>query len=116
MRRMRHRATSEGEGVVRRPTSRAIVTLTLAALLAGLGFLVAGAVARSATQASATVSLHRTKLGAVLVNPRGRHLYLFAKDRRGRAPAMGAARGSGRRCWAEERRRRARVSGSLCSG
>jgi len=89
MRRMRHRATSEGEGVVRRPTSRAIVTLTLAALLAGLGFLVAGAVARSATQASATVSLHRTKLGAVLVNSRGRTLYLFAKDRRGKSSCNG---------------------------
>lgn len=95
MRQMDHRAAPEWEGLIRRPTSLAIVALTLAAVLGGLGFLVAGALARSATQASATVSLHRTALGSVLVNSRGHTLYLFAKDRRGKS----ACNGSCARFW-----------------
>jgi len=76
------------------PTRR-VVLLTLTAVLGVIGFLVAGSVARSATQTSATVSLRRTTLGLILVNSRGHTLYLFAKDRSGRS----ACRGTCARFW-----------------
>jgi predicted lipoprotein with Yx(FWY)xxD motif len=63
---------------------RAIAVLAVAAL--GLtGFLAAGSVARSATRSSATVSLHKTTLGMILVAANGRTLYLFGKDRNNRS-------------------------------
>jgi predicted lipoprotein with Yx(FWY)xxD motif len=64
---------------------RAAVLMALAATLGTIGFLAAGSVARSATTANRTVSLRSTKLGMILVNSRGRTLYLFAKDRSGKS-------------------------------
>ena len=53
--------------------------LTLTAMLGLVGFLVAGSIARSATQANGTVSLSKTKLGEVLVNSKGHTLYMFCQ-------------------------------------
>jgi predicted lipoprotein with Yx(FWY)xxD motif len=56
------------------------VAVMIAAALAVVGFLVAGSTARSATRSTATVSLHKTTLGMVLVAANGHTLYLFLKD------------------------------------
>jgi predicted lipoprotein with Yx(FWY)xxD motif len=61
------------------------VAVMLAAALGVVGFLAAGSIARSATKPSATVSLHKTTLGVILVAANGRTLYLFGKDRNGRS-------------------------------
>jgi predicted lipoprotein with Yx(FWY)xxD motif len=55
-----------------------------------IGFLFAGSIARSATGASATVSLHKTKLGMILVSSSGHTLYLFEKDRNGKSACSGS--------------------------
>ena len=59
--------------------SRRIATM-VAAALAVVGILAASSIARSATQSSATVSLHKTSLGMVLATANGHTLYLFLKD------------------------------------
>ncbi len=53
------------------------------------GFLAAGSLA-GPTRTNATVSLHKTKLGPILVNPRGHTIYLFARDRSGRSACSGS--------------------------
>lgn len=65
-----------------------LILLTVA--LGLMGFLATGAVARSASQSKATVSLRKTDLGMILVNARGHTLYLFAKDKRGRSSCNGS--------------------------
>src|SRR6266511_3150525 len=67
---------------------QAISGLLLGALCA-LGFLAAG-IALGANRSSATVSLHTTKLGPVLVSSTGRTLYLFAKDAGSRSSCSGS--------------------------
>jgi predicted lipoprotein with Yx(FWY)xxD motif len=62
----------------------------LAAALGVAGFLAAGSIARSATRVSATVSLHKTALGMVLVAPNGHTLYLFGKDRNDKSACSGS--------------------------
>ena len=52
-----------GRVAARESASHIVVMLTLTAMLAVVGFLVAGSIARSATQANGTVSLSKTKLG-----------------------------------------------------
>jgi predicted lipoprotein with Yx(FWY)xxD motif len=60
--------------------------LILAAVLGVTGFLSTSAFADGAgSQANATLSLRQTGLGQILVNARGRTLYLFMKDRNGRS-------------------------------
>jgi predicted lipoprotein with Yx(FWY)xxD motif len=78
------------EQVGRRTITRMVVVLTLVAALGVIGFLAAGSIARSATRMSATVSLHETKLGLILVNSKGHTLYLFAKDRNGKSACSGS--------------------------
>ena len=70
--------------------------LGLAVLAAGtlglIGFLVAGTNAQGATHqsvSSASVSLRTTKLGAILVNAKGRTLYLFTKDKSAKSSCSG---------------------------
>ncbi len=90
MREVRQR--DEGaDGLFRRlPTKRSSVLLALLAVLGVTGFLAAGSMAHSATGTRTTVSLRTTKLGRVLVNPRGHTLYLFAKDKRGKSACSGS--------------------------
>jgi predicted lipoprotein with Yx(FWY)xxD motif len=74
----------------RESASNSVVLLTLAALLGLVGFLVAGSIARSATQANRTVSLSNTKLGEVLVNSKGQTLYMFLRDKNGKSSCSGS--------------------------
>jgi predicted lipoprotein with Yx(FWY)xxD motif len=67
---------------------RLVALVAAAATLGTIGFLAAGSVAHSATGTSATVSLHKTRLGMILVNSKGRTLYLFAKDRSGKSACI----------------------------
>jgi predicted lipoprotein with Yx(FWY)xxD motif len=69
---------------------RSALVLALAAAAGTLGFLLAGSPAQSANRTTATVSLHKTKLGSILVNARGHTLYLFLKDRNDRSSCTGA--------------------------
>ena len=84
------RKDSEGRASARQPINHILVALTLTAMLGVIGFLVAGSIARSATQANGTVSLSKTKLGQVLVNSKGHTLYLFAKDKSGKSSCSGS--------------------------
>jgi predicted lipoprotein with Yx(FWY)xxD motif len=83
------RSDREGRVPARESASHIIVMLTLTAMLGVVGFLVAGSIARSATQANGTVSLRKTKLGEVLVNSKGHTLYMFAKDKNGKSSCSG---------------------------
>jgi predicted lipoprotein with Yx(FWY)xxD motif len=67
-----------------------MVAVMLAAALGVVGFLAAASIARSATSSSATVSLHKTALGMVLVGANGHALYLFGKDRNGKSACSAA--------------------------
>lgn len=68
---------------------RVTLGVTLAVALGAIGLLAAGALAGNATQSSATLSLRSTKLGPILVNSKGRTLYLFMKDRNGKSSCAG---------------------------
>ena len=89
MEEMRQRRGVEAHVVSREVLTRTVVVLTLTAVLGVIGLLVAGSVARSATQTNATVSLRGTTLGLILVNSKGHTLYLFAKDKNGRSACSG---------------------------
>jgi predicted lipoprotein with Yx(FWY)xxD motif len=90
MQEMTHRTSRDDQRLRRRTITRTIGLLTLTAALGAIGLLAAGSVAGGATATSATVSLRKTKLGPILVNSRGRTLYLFAKDRNGRSACSGS--------------------------
>ena len=83
-----------GDAEVRpRPLTGLVVVLTLTALLGLMGFLAAGSIAgtrRSTSMTSASVSVHKTKLGLILVNSKGHTLYLFRKDRNGKSACSGS--------------------------
>jgi predicted lipoprotein with Yx(FWY)xxD motif len=71
--------------------TRAWVLLTVMAALGVVGFLLgAGSIALGGTRASATVNLHKTKLGPILVNSKGHTLYLFKKDKNGKSSCSGS--------------------------
>jgi predicted lipoprotein with Yx(FWY)xxD motif len=72
----------------RRPAVRISVGLVLAVGVAAVGLLAASAMAGS-SKSSATISLRSTKLGAILVNSKGRTLYLFGKDKNGKSACAG---------------------------
>jgi predicted lipoprotein with Yx(FWY)xxD motif len=69
---------------------RWLVAVIVAAGLGVVGFLAAGAVAGGTARSSATVSLHKTSLGMILVAPNGHTLYLFAKDRNDKSACSGS--------------------------
>jgi predicted lipoprotein with Yx(FWY)xxD motif len=74
----------------REPASHIPLMLTLAAMLGVVGFLVAGSIARSATQANGTVSLRKTTLGEILVNSKGHTLYMFSRDKNAKSSCSGS--------------------------
>ena len=61
-----------------------LIAIVLTAAVAGLSR------AAAATQSSTTVSSATSKLGRILVDSRGRTLYLFEKDKRGHSACAGA--------------------------
>ena len=75
---------------------RTAMILISLGVLGTIGFLFADSPARSAvgmkvaTRAGDTLSLRKTALGTILVNSKGRTLYLFAKDRGGASSCTGA--------------------------
>jgi predicted lipoprotein with Yx(FWY)xxD motif len=74
--------------------TRTMLALLLMAVTGTVGFLLADSPAHSATGNSAsgksgTVSLRKTSLGMILVNSKGRTLYLFAKDRGAKSSCTG---------------------------
>jgi predicted lipoprotein with Yx(FWY)xxD motif len=79
---------------VRPRFSPAPLRWTLLGLLAAVGvvgfLLGAGSIALSATRTGATVNLHKTKLGPILVNSKGHTLYLFKKDKNGKSSCSGS--------------------------
>jgi predicted lipoprotein with Yx(FWY)xxD motif len=85
-----NRGDKGGHVAARESASYIVVMLTLTAMLGIVGFLVAGSVARSATQTNGTVSLRKTKLGEILVNSKGHTLYMFAKDKNGKSSCSGS--------------------------
>ena len=64
-----------------------IIMIAAALSLAGLSTALAGSDSGSR---AATVSSAKTNLGKIIVNGRGRTLYLFEKDRRGQSACSGA--------------------------
>jgi predicted lipoprotein with Yx(FWY)xxD motif len=74
-----------GARTIRPQTSR---LFGLIAALAVLGALAAGSIANGAT--APKVSLHKTKLGSVLVNSKGHTLYLFMRDKNDKSACTGA--------------------------
>jgi predicted lipoprotein with Yx(FWY)xxD motif len=70
-------------------TIRVLLALISALVVAVVGFATATALARDTAETSATISLRTTDLGRILVNSRGRTLYLFAKDRNGKSACSG---------------------------
>ena len=86
---MQHRRTAEGK-VLTLDGRTTWLLVTLAAVLGVIGFLAASSLARSANGSSATVSLRKTALGPVLVNSKGRTIYLFMKDKSGKSACSGA--------------------------
>jgi predicted lipoprotein with Yx(FWY)xxD motif len=66
------------------------VALGVTVVLVALGLSAATAIARGTSQTGATVSLHKTKLGTILVSSTGHSLYLFAKDRNDKSACSSA--------------------------
>ena len=89
---------------------RLVVLFTLAAALGTTGFLAAGSIASGATRTNATVSLRSTKLGMILVNSKGRTLYLFEKDRSGKSACTSQCAQYWPPLLSQASRRRARAS------
>jgi len=79
-----------GDELVAGVSRSRMFAVMVAAALGVVGFLAAGSIARSATRASATVSLHKTALGMVLATANGHTLYLFGKDRNGKSACSGS--------------------------
>ena len=90
MHEMRYRKGGESYAVRRTALTRSVVVLTLTAVLGVIGFLAAGSIALSATRTNATVSVHKTKLGLILVNSKRHTLYMFAKDKNGKSSCNGS--------------------------
>ncbi len=87
----RHRMQGQAVAVRLRGTVRMAVISVLTAVLGVTGFLAASAFAGGAgSQAKATLSLRQTNLGQIMVNPRGRTLYLFMKDVSGKSACSGS--------------------------
>jgi predicted lipoprotein with Yx(FWY)xxD motif len=70
---------------------RSLVILTALAVVAALGIGTAAVASNSAgSSASATVKTRSTSLGTILVDSKGRTLYLFEKDTKNKSNCSGA--------------------------
>ena len=89
---MNHVRNRTGRSAAARPrsTRRIAGMAVLAVVLGATGLLAAAALAGgTASQANATLALRQTGLGEILVNAKGRTLYLFMKDVKGRSACSG---------------------------
>jgi predicted lipoprotein with Yx(FWY)xxD motif len=68
---------------------RGLAVIGLLAVAGIAGFEAVGSAANGAAHSSGTVSLRTTKLGKILVNPRGLTLYLFMKDKSAHSSCTG---------------------------
>jgi predicted lipoprotein with Yx(FWY)xxD motif len=68
---------------------RGLAVVALLAVVGIVGFAAAASATNGVNHSSGTVSLRTTKLGKVLVNARGRTLYLFQKDKSARSTCNG---------------------------
>jgi predicted lipoprotein with Yx(FWY)xxD motif len=68
-------------------TMRGRIALGTVALLV---LVTTGTLALGSTKTAATVGLHKTRLGTVLVDAKGHTLYLFAKDRNDKSACSGS--------------------------
>jgi predicted lipoprotein with Yx(FWY)xxD motif len=64
---------------------RGLAVVGLLVVVGIVGFAAAASATTGASHSNGTVSLRTTKLGTVLVNSRGRTLYLFEKDKSARS-------------------------------
>jgi predicted lipoprotein with Yx(FWY)xxD motif len=83
----KHRSGATGTATVR--TSRLAAAVTLAALAALTILLLQPSSSRASQTSGPVVSTASSKLGRILVDPRGRTLYLFAKDTNGKSACVG---------------------------
>jgi predicted lipoprotein with Yx(FWY)xxD motif len=67
--------------------------ISAGALAAALSLVVGAASAATSSSGAAKISIASTGIGPVLVNGRGRTLYLFGKDTRGKSTCSGACAG-----------------------
>ena len=87
----RHRTHGRAATARLRGTTRIAGMAVLAAVLGVTGLLAASALAGGTdSQANATLSLRQTNLGEILVSAKGRTLYLFMKDAKGRSACSGS--------------------------
>lgn len=69
---------------------RSLVILTALALVAVLGIGTAAVASKSSSSSSATIKTRSTSLGTILVDSKGRTLYLFEKDTKNKSKCAGA--------------------------
>jgi predicted lipoprotein with Yx(FWY)xxD motif len=69
---------------------RSLVILTALALVAALGIGTAAVASKGSSSSSATVKTRSTSLGTILVDSKGRTLYLFEKDTKNKSKCSGA--------------------------
>jgi predicted lipoprotein with Yx(FWY)xxD motif len=69
---------------------RRLTAIGIAVLVAGGAVAGLASVAASKPSAAATVKIRSTKLGKILVDAKGRTLYLFEKDKHGKSACSGA--------------------------
>ena len=87
----RHRTPRRAATDRLRGTTRIAGMAVLAAVLGVTGLLAASALAGGTdSQATATLSLRQTNLGEILVSAKGRTLYLFMRDAKGRSSCSGS--------------------------
>jgi predicted lipoprotein with Yx(FWY)xxD motif len=91
MQKLKQQMGGRGAGSRYGPMTCVVVVLTLTGL-GVMGLLAAGSIAGTgrATRTNASVSLHKTKLGLILVNSKGHTLYLFRKDRNDKSACTGS--------------------------
>lgn len=63
----------------------------------GVAVLVSAATAFAVTPVSAQLKTRKTSLGTILVDSKGKTLYLFTKDKKGKSSCYGSCAATGRR-------------------
>ena len=83
------RTNDQGSAVRTLPSPWLVAAATALVALAAVLFLLNAPQTQAAGSAGTVVSTAKTHLGTILVDSRGRTLYLFGKDRNGRSACSG---------------------------